>query len=172
MNVRLAEAKDFSDLRLFYNRVASYMEDTRIDIFWRPNEYPSDDFLVDSIYHEDIILIEDERGIVASTIVNNIFDQAYGDVQWPSQIPSEHADAIHAFCVHPFARKEGLGHQLLWCACEYARNSGQEAIRAAVPGENKQALRLALSGGFNTTYTVSRHQAGKVLYFHLMERIF
>ena len=172
MEIRLGQAEDFSDIRLFYNRLASYMEGSKLDIFWRPGEYPSDSMIIDSLYNEDLILIEDERGIIAACIVNSRFDASYGKIDWPSHISERYADAIHVFGVHPFARNEGYAHKLMWCACEYSKVSDRKAIRIDVPATNKQAIRLCLSFGFQTAYTLPQQFGSNTVYFHLMERVF
>ena len=169
VNIRLGRAEDYSDIRLFYNRVAANMEGSRLDAHWRVGEYPSDTYLIDSLYNDDLILIEDERGIIASTIVNNRFDPAYSIVDWPSHIADRYADSIHVFGVHPFARNQGHAHRLLWCAIQYSQVSGQRAVRVDVPAANKQAIKICLNFGFQTAYTVPQHFGSDVVYFHLME---
>ncbi len=154
-NIRRGTAADLDALEELYGEVCDHMAATVNFCGWKRDVYPARQDAEAGIREGGLFLAEAEGEAAGSFILSSRQEDAYRDVNWPSDLPEGDVLVIYTFTVHPRYRGRGVGRAMLDFAVRYAAAQGVRALRLDVYEKNLPAIRLYESAGFRYAGTVS-----------------
>lgn len=148
MLVRPARPQELDAVESLYGEVIDAMIGTPFDIMWRRGEHPSRSMLEGAASAGELLVAEDESGLVGSVVLNALQAQGYERVPWPCAAAPAEVRVVHALAAHPRARGKGVGAALLGACLDRARGKGAHALRFDVVPTNEPAIALYRRLGF------------------------
>lgn len=167
--LRKAKSSESREILAIYKSIISSSETGEFNPKWNEN-YPDLKYIEDSISHEELYVFTANEKIIASVVVNNMFDDAYNDAEWIIDAEPCEITIIHAFAVNPKCRSKGYARKIFELIKQNALKNNQKSIRLDVIDGNDGARKVFEKLGFEYIDTISMfHIAVGLEKFHLYE---
>lgn len=148
MDLRIAQAHDFSAVQDFYWRLIDLMKSAAYKPAWEKGIYPSDDFLRLSIQREALYTLWHGGAVVAAMVLNHDCAAGYEKIPWQVTASQDEILVIHALGILPAHQGQGFASFMVRQALLIAKESGQKAVRLDVLCGNLPAQKLYERIGF------------------------
>lgn len=156
-SIRVADERDFSQVRSFYWKLIDDMRDAPFFPGWQKGIYPSDDFLRRSLKADGLYVLTRDDHIAAAMILNHACNEGYAGTDWCVAAPEDEITVVHALGVLPEFHGCGLAKAMVRETIRLARKNRQKAIRLDVLSGNRPALELYKGLGFQYRRSVQMY---------------
>lgn len=146
--MRKANLAEYEAVKSFYWDLIDKMQDRTDTVGWKKGIYPSNDFLQENIKNGNLYLLENEDGIAACVVINNLWNEGYEGITWAIDCKKEEVLVPHALAVKPDLQQNGLGKQVVQDIISIAKKTGKKTIRLDILAGNIAAERLYTQMGF------------------------
>ena len=144
----LATRADLPAIWQLYSDVCEHQAADAYSPQWTLGIYPAEEDFLDRIDAGEMMLGFDQGRLVGALALTREEDPEYVGVPWPSGATEDEVSVIHLLAVHPDARGQRLGAQLVREAIRIAREWSKRAIHLDVVPGNDIASRLYVAEGF------------------------
>ena len=144
----LATRADLPAIWQLYSDVCEHQAADTYSPQWTLGIYPAEEDFLDRIDAGEMMLGFDQGRLVGALVLTREEDPEYVGIPWPSGATEDEVSVIHLLAVHPDARGQRLGAQLVREAIRIAREWGKRAIHLDVMLGNLAASRIYLAEGF------------------------
>lgn len=150
MPVRIAPARraDFPQLWQLFVDVCAQQEHDEYGPSWTLDVYPTQEDLRAHVDAGELFLAWHGGKAVGTFTLTREEDPEYREAPWPSGAQHDEVSVIHLLAVHPDARGQHVGVELVRAAIELARQWKKRAIHLDVLPGNLAASRLYGKEGF------------------------
>lgn len=156
--IRKAQSQDIDAVEKGYIELILYEKNHKAYTVWQLGVYPTRETAEKSCFNGTLYVVEENREIFASMIINQIQPQEYYNINWKHQAKDEEVLTIHLICVRPSKVHQGIGKKLVKFAIDMAKNLNCKTIRLDTGSQNTPAIALYQSLGFelagNTSMTI------------------
>lgn len=149
MLFKKANLEDFHRIKQFYWDLIDEMSDQNDKIGWKKGIYPTDSFLQESLGREELFVLEKERQLCASVILNSACNEGYAGVPWSIACDVDEILVPHALAVSPFRQGKGIGRYFKGEILKLAKAEKKKTVRLDILGTNTVAERLYTGCGFH-----------------------
>lgn len=136
-------------IKQFYWDLIDEMSDQNDKIGWKKGIYPTDSFLQESLGREELFVLEKERQLCASVILNSAYNEGYAGVPWSIAYDVDEILVPHALAVSPFRQGKGIGRYFMGEILKLAKAEKKKMVRLDILGTNTVAERLYTGCGFH-----------------------
>ena len=150
MDIRLAGMGDLPAVLEFYEELIDAQTGAKDSPRWTKGVYPSEEDLRKHIAGERMFLGFRAGELSAAMALTRNDLEGYDAVPWRVEAAPEEVFFLHLLAVHPRHARRGLGREMVSFAMEQARSRGAKALRLDVIRENRPAVELYTSMGFQT----------------------
>ena len=154
LRIRQAGPADYEQVRDFYDYLIDAMEGAAFSPGWERDVYPTQEFLRDSLEKGELYAGEIDGRMVASMVVNHVYNEGYRNVRWTLQAADDALCVIHVLGVHPQFAGKGIAGQMARAAIAMAREKGIKTVRLDVLEGNLPAEKAYGKVGFQYVDTV------------------
>jgi len=154
LEIRKAKTEEIERVINYYHNVIDAMEGSKYNPCWKKNIYPSDEYIKKAVTDQNLFLGFDDGRIATAMMLDNKANPGYVDVDWQREFPQHEIMVVHIFGVHPYFTGKGYAKQMLARAIEYARETGQKALRLDVLSGSVPAKKLYEKMGFKEVQTI------------------
>ena len=109
---------------------------------------PTQQFLKESIENGNLYVFDGRDGIIASVILNSLWNEGYEGVPWSVDCPRESVLVPHALGVRADVQNMGVGEKVVQDIIEIAELTNKKTIRLDILDGNIAAERLYTKMGF------------------------
>ncbi|MDO5444809.1 MAG: GNAT family N-acetyltransferase [Eubacteriales bacterium] len=148
MQLRKAKNEEFDRIRDFYWNLIDDMKDRKDTVGWKKGIYPTEQFIRESIEDGNLYIIDGENGIIASVIINSLWNEGYDGLPWSVDCPRDNILVPHALAVKADAQGNGIGKRVVQDIIDIAKNENKKTIRLDILDGNIAAERLYTGMGF------------------------
>ncbi|MCC8060042.1 MAG: GNAT family N-acetyltransferase, partial [Clostridiales bacterium] len=148
LQIRKAAPEDYSLVRELYYQITDEMEHSEFSPGWVRDVYPSQNFLRESIQHEELYIGMAENRVVSAMVINHEGNDSYQNAHWRVCAKKEEIVVIHALGVLPSCSGAGCAKQMTRYVIELARKKAMKAIRLDVLHGNLPAVKSYTKVGF------------------------
>lgn len=78
--VRIAKEHEFSRVQSFYWKLIDAMQTSSYHPRWQKGVYPSDEFLMKSLYESELYVLERDMAIIGAMVLNHECNEGYEGV--------------------------------------------------------------------------------------------
>ena len=149
MLFKKANLEDFHMIKQFYWDLIDEMSDQNDKIGWKKGIYLTDSFLQESLGREELFVLEKERQLYASVILNSACNEGYAGVPWSIACDVDEIFVPHALAVSPFRQGKGIGRYFMGEILKLAKAEKKKTVRLDILGTNTVAERLYTGCGFH-----------------------
>ena len=149
MLFKKANLEDFHMIKQFYWDLIDEMSDQNDKIGWKKGIYLTDSFLQESLGREELFVLEKERQLYASVILNSACNEGYAGVPWSIACDVDEILVPHALAVSPFRQGKGIGRYFMGEILKLAKAEKKKTVRLDILGTNTVAERLYTGCGFH-----------------------
>ena len=149
-----AGEEDIEASAALYAKVCRYLQ-THINYpDWEEDVYPSIENSRKGVADGTLYLCRDEEGnLLGQTILSDDPAAPYEADFWTLDLPRGEYMVIHQLCADPDAKGRGVGHALVKCCLDRAKQLGYASVRMDVVPGNLPAEALYKSEGFRVAGT-------------------
>jgi ribosomal protein S18 acetylase RimI-like enzyme len=148
MRIRVAEKADFPAVMDLYLRASDAMVGTPFDCCWRRGGHPSEELVASLIDGGMTLVALEGEQVIGAVGVNHDLGHDYGALPWLVDATDEQVAAIHLLVIDEAWRGQGLSRKLLLTCLDESRARGLVTARLDATANNKPAIRLYQSEGF------------------------
>jgi len=152
--IRLATYNDIGAVTDIYDRILKMEEDGLYHTGWVPFVYPVRATAEAALDRNDLYVYEQEGGIVASAIINQIQLPEYEIGDWAFPASNNEVMVLHTLTVDPSHGGRGKGRAFVAFYEGFARSKGCRILRLDTNQINIVARRMYLSLGYREAGTV------------------
>lgn len=146
--IRKATANDINNIVKIYDDIIEKEEKEILCIGWKKGVYPIEDTARKALEREDLYVIEEDGGIVASAIINQIQVLEYKDCNWEFPGSDDEIMVLHTLVVDPNESKKGYGKLFVEFYEDFADKKGIKYLRMDTNEKNKVARRFYKKLGY------------------------
>lgn len=146
--IRKAQSQDIDAVEKSYIELLLYEKNHRAYTVWQLGVYPTRETAEKSYSNGNLYVLEENREIYASMIINQTQPKEYYNINWKYQAKDEEVLTIHLICVRPSKTHQGIGKKLVQFAIDMAKNLNCKTIRLDTGLQNTPAIALYQSFGF------------------------
>ena len=148
MRVRIAEMADFPAVMELYYEASDAMEGTPYDCCWRRGGHPSEEFVSGLISDGSMMVALENEQVIGAVGIDHDLGHDYGALPWLVDATDEQTAVIHLLVIDQAWRGRGLARELLLACLDESRARGLVSARLDATANNKPAIRLYESEGF------------------------
>ena len=148
-----AMPRDFAAAWDLYTDVCTQQEHDAFTPLWTLGVYPAKDDIRGYVEAGELYLGWQNGQLVGAMAIVGHEDPEYVDVPWITSVEPDEVAVIHMLAVHPLARGQHLGAELVREAIRLARKAGKRAVHLDVVPGNLAASRLYEAEGFTYACT-------------------
>ena len=148
MRVRIAEVADFPAVMELYYEASDAMEGTPYDCCWRRGGHPSEEFVSELIDDGAMMVALENEQVIGAVGIDHDLGHDYGALPWLVDAADEQTAVIHLLVIDRAWRGRGLARELLLACLDESRARGLVSARLDATANNKPAIRLYESEGF------------------------
>lgn len=148
MQLRKASTEEFEMIRDFYWNLIDKMKDREDTVGWKKGIYPTDRLLRESIEDGNLYVVDGKNGILASVILNSLWNEGYDGLPWSIDCLREEILVPHALAVKPEVQGKNIGKKVVQDIIDIAKAEGRKTVRLDILGGNIAAERLYTKMGF------------------------
>lgn len=147
--IRLAAETDISEITNTYTELLQYEKTNGCSHSnWKLNVYPTIDVPKSKVPTGTMYVLEENREICASMVLNHEQAPEYSNVQWRYVAEDKHVLVIHTLCIPPRKSGNGYGRKMVEFAKKYALEHNCHVIRIDTYAHNEPAKNLYQNNGF------------------------
>lgn len=146
--IRKATEKDIDYAAAGYEALLLYEQLHGTNTNWVLHVYPTRDVAERACAAGTLYVWEDDQGIGASMLLNQLQPEDYGTIDWAWPATAEEVYVVHTLCVPPDRARQGLGRQMMEYAFSKAKDLGGTVMRLDTWAGNKPAAALYRKLGF------------------------
>ena len=139
MIIRKAKQSDIDEIEKIYDHIHDLEESGSVTIGWIRGVYPIRKTAEDSLGRGDLFVMEDEQGIVATAIINQIQIPDYAKTGWKHEADDDEVMVLHTLIVDPEHKSRGYGKAFVNYYEEYAKKHGCNELRMDTNARNTNA---------------------------------
>ena len=148
MAVRKAKITDLDDVVKIYGLIHSEEESGMVSIGWDRSVYPVRETAEEALRREDLYVMEDDRVIVGSAIINQIQVPEYALAAWDHKVDNAHVMVLHTLTVDPTKCQKGYGRAFVSYYEKYAADHGCPELRLDTNEINTRARKMYQNLGY------------------------
>ena len=156
--IRKATKKDLDWIEGSYLELLTKEAQQGSNTNWQLGVYPTRETAQESLDVRTLYVLEEEDGLCASMILNQVQPEIYREIPWAFPAAPEEVLLIHTLCIPPSKAGSGFGRMMACYAEEKAKDMGCKVIRLDTYIGNEPAAALYRSQGY--------HYAGKAATLH------
>ena len=148
MIIRKAKQSDIDEIEKIYDHIHDLEESGSVTIGWIRGVYPIRKTAEDSLGRGDLFVMEDEQGIVATAIINQIQIPDYAKTGWKHEADDDEVMVLHTLIVDPEHKSRGYGKAFVNYYEEYAKKHGCNELRMDTNARNTNARAMYKKLGY------------------------
>lgn len=148
MLIYKATQTDCSDIVNLYSSIHDAEESGILNIGWQRNLYPTEKTAIDAIERGDIFVMQIDKKIVATAIINQKQLDCYSNANWQYNVANNDVMVLHTLAVSPFEAKKGYGAAFVRYYEQYANNHYCLVLRMDTQEKNMNARKLYAKLGY------------------------
>lgn len=150
MIIRRATPSDLDAIESIYNKIFSKEEESgKVTTGWERGIYPRRETAEAALKRNDMFVIEDERSIVGSGVINKNQLDVYEKGKWKFAAKDSEVMVLHTLAIDPDKSGRGYGKRFVKFYEDYAREKGCKYLRMDTNEINKAARSLYKSLAFD-----------------------
>lgn len=142
MIIRRAKAGDLDAIEKIYNKILLKEEEGEVTTGWKRGIYPRRETAEAALKRNDMFVIEDERSIVGSGVINKDQLDVYAKAKWQFAAKDSKVMVLHTLAIDPDKSGRGYGKRFVKFYEDYARENGCKYLRMDTNEINKAARSL------------------------------
>ncbi len=146
--IRLADSKDIIAISETYTELLLYERENGSSSNWKLGIYPTIKVPEEKIPTGTMYVLEDNKRICASMVLNKEQADEYDDINWTYSASTDGALVIHTLCIPPSQAGKGYGTKMVQYAKKEAKRLGCKVIRIDTYAYNEPAKKLYQKNGF------------------------
>lgn len=143
-----ATSADFDALWQFYSDVCNQQANDPYSPQWTLGVYPAEEDIRGHLEAGDLHVGWVDGVPAAAMVVTMHEDPEYADVPWITSAADDEVAVIHLLAVHPRARGQHVGSELVREAIRLSREAGKRVMHLDVVPGNQAASRIYEAEGF------------------------
>lgn len=148
MRTRMAEKADYPAVMELYYEASDAMEGTPYDCCWRRGGHPSEEFVAGLIDDGSMMVAMYGEQVIGAVGIDHDLGHDYGRLPWLVDVAEEQTAVIHLLVIDQAWRGRGLSRELLMACLDESRARGLISARLDATANNKPAICLYESEGF------------------------
>lgn len=148
MEIRKAVAKDIDGIEKIYEAIHDGEEKGLSTVGWIRGVYPTRKTAEDALARQDLFVMEENGGIVAVAVINQIQVEEYKYASWKHAAKNEEIMVLHGLAVDPGQKGKGYGRAFVAFYENYAKDHGCPALRMDTNVRNERARGLYKKLGY------------------------
>ena len=142
MNIRKAKVDDIDAVTMIYDKIHTAEEKGETVIGWERGIYPERDTALAALDRDDLFVVEENKTIVGTGILNQIQVDVYAQGKWEYDADPSEVMVMHTLVIDPDLKGRGYGTAYVLFYEEYARSNGCGYLRIDTNEKNIAARRL------------------------------
>ena len=154
LTVTQAKEEDIEESGALFDKVCRFLESHINYPDWHEGVYPTIENSTEGVKAGTLYLCRDEEGnLLGQTILSDDPAAPYEADFWTLDLPRGEYAVIHQLCADPDAKGRGVGHALVKCCIDRAKQLGFKSVRMDVVPGNLPAEALYTKEGFRVAGT-------------------
>lgn len=162
MAIRKAVPQDVNQVEKNYIELLLHEQEHGAYTAWKLGVYPTRETAEKGVAEGTLYVMEQDKKICASMIVNQIQPQEYETIKWKYSARPDEVFVIHLLCVSPSMSGHGIGKDMVCFAIEQAKNLNCKTVRLDTGSQNKPAVALYTKLGFELAGTMAMDIGGLI----------
>ena len=142
IQIRKAAAEDLSTIERIYEDAHREEESGRTTTGWGRGVYPVRKTAEDALKREELYVLEDEKGVQGTAIINHIQVDVYEKGEWEVEAKDDELLVIHTLVISALAKGKGYGPAFVEYYERMAREKGCRSLRLDTNARNKAARKM------------------------------
>ena len=142
MIIRKATLQDVKAIVEIYNEICDAQDEGKLTVSWIKGVYPTEDTALAALRRDDLFVMEEDKEIVGTGVINHQQMDAYYDANWKFPAENHEVMVLHTLAISPKVGRKGHGSIFVKYYEEYAREKGCPYLRMDTNAINKAARAL------------------------------
>ena len=155
MMIRKATEKDIDTIEKLYDAIHTAEENGKQTIGWIRGIYPVRKTAEMALARDDLFVLEDDRKICGTGILNKNQVDSYAEGHWEHEVPDERVCVLHTLVIDPDSTGKGYGRAFIEYYETYAQENGCTELRIDTNARNAVARAMYKKHGYTEIGIVS-----------------